>query len=137
MKRQTISCAIVVFNEERNIAECLETAKWMDEIVVVDAFSTDRTKEICGQFTDKIYQRPWRGFGDQKNFGINQAANDWVFILDADERITPELRQEIEYVLASKDKDIPVAYSVPRRNFYFGKWVKTAGCYPDRQLRLG
>ena len=136
VKRQTISCAIVVFNEERNIAECLETAKWMDEIVVVDAFSTDRTKEICGQFTDKIYQRPWRGFGDQKNFGINQAANDWVFILDADERITPELRQEIEYVLASKDKDIPVAYSVPRRNFYFGKWVKTAGCYPDRQLRL-
>lgn len=136
MNKQTVSCAIVVFNEERNIGECLETAKWMDEIIVVDAFSTDQTMEICQQFTDKIFQRPWNGFGEQKNFSINHATSDWVFILDADERITPELRQEIEAVLNEVSTEGPVAYSVPRRNHYYGKWVKHAGCYPDWQLRL-
>ncbi len=136
MDRQTVSCAIVVFNEEQNIKECLDTAKWMDEIVVVDAFSTDRTMEICQQFTDRIFQRPWKGFGEQKNFAIHQATSDWVFILDADERITPELRQEMEAILNSHNPEGPVAYSVPRRNYYYGKWVKHAGCYPDRQLRL-
>ena len=136
MNRQTISCAIVVFNEERNIGECLDTAKWMDEIIIVDAFSTDRTVEICKEFTDQIFQRPWNGFGEQKNFAIHQATSDWVFILDADERISPELREEIESILGSNFLNGPVAYSVPRRNFYYGKWVKHAGCYPDRQLRL-
>ncbi|MDA0738241.1 MAG: glycosyltransferase family 2 protein [Nitrospirae bacterium] len=136
MARQTVSCAIVVFNEEQNIQECLDTAKWMDEIVVVDAFSTDRTMEICQQFTHKIFQRPWKGFGEQKNFSIHQATSDWVFILDADERITPELRQEMEAILRSPNPEGPVAYSVPRRNYYYGKWIKHAGCYPDRQLRL-
>lgn len=108
----------------------------MDEIVVVDAFSQDNTKEICARYTNRIFQRPWKGFGDQKNFSINQAACDWVFILDADERITPELREEIEAVLGSKDEQGPVAFSVPRKNLYYGKWVKNAGCYPDYQLRL-
>lgn len=134
--RETISCAIVVFNEEGNIGECLEAAKWMDEIVVVDAYSTDRTREICGQYTPRIYERPWRGFGEQKNFAISQATADWVFILDADERISSELRGEIEDVLASRKENGPVAYYVPRRNFYYGRWVKRAGCYPDYQLRL-
>lgn len=136
MGRQTVSCAIVVFNEEKNIRECLDTAKWMDEIVVVDAFSTDRTMEICQQFTSRIFQRPWNGFGEQKNFAINHATSDWVFILDADERITPELREEIEIILRSGNDLGPVAYSIPRRNFYYGKWIRHAGCYPDRQLRL-
>ena len=134
--RETISCAIVVFNEERNIRECLETAKWMDEVVVVDAHSTDGTREICGQYTPRMYERPWRGFGEQKNFAIGQATADWVFILDADERISSELRAEIEAVLASRIRNGPVAYYVPRRNFYYGRWVKGAGCYPDYQLRL-
>ncbi len=136
MKRSTISCAIVVFNEERNIGECLHRARWMNEIVVVDAYSTDRTVEICRQYTDKVYQRPWRGFGDQKNFAIDEATSDWVFILDADERIGPDLEDEIENILASGELTRAVAYYVPRRNFYYGKWVKRAGCYPDLQLRL-
>jgi glycosyltransferase involved in cell wall biosynthesis len=68
----------------------------MDEIVVVDAFSTDGTKEICEQFTDKIFQRPWNGFGEQKNFSIHKATSDWVFVLDADERISSDLQREIE-----------------------------------------
>jgi (heptosyl)LPS beta-1,4-glucosyltransferase len=134
--RETISCAIVVFNEERNIRECLETVKWMDEIVVVDALSTDRTREICGRYTNRIFQRPWRGFGEQKNFAIAQSTSDWVFILDADERITPELRSEMETILTSNERTGPVAYYVPRRNFYYGKWIQWGGCYPDYQLRL-
>ncbi len=109
MTRQSITGAIVVFNEERNIEDCLETAKWMDDIVVVDAFSTDRTLDICRKYTDKIIQRPWRGFGDQKNFAIDQATSDWVFILDADERIPDELRREMEQILSSETPDGPVA----------------------------
>jgi len=136
MARQTISCAIVVFNEERNIRACLDTAKWMDEIVVVDAYSTDRTREICRQYTHRIFERPWLGFGDQKNFAIEQATADWVFILDADERIGPDLEDEIENILAAGELNRAVAYYLPRRNFYYGKWVKRAGCYPDLQLRL-
>jgi glycosyltransferase involved in cell wall biosynthesis len=132
--RQTISCAIVVFNEERNIRDCLESAKWMDEIVVVDAFSQDRTSEICREYTTRMYQRRWNGFGEQKNFAIDQTTCDWVFILDADERISDELRREIETILSANGS--PVAYSLPRKNYYYGKWVKWAGCYPDYQLRL-
>ena len=136
MPRSTISCAIVVLNEERNIADCLETARWMDEIVVVDAYSRDNTVAICRQYTEKVFQRPWRGFGDQKNFAIDQAGCDWVFILDADERIPGDLRAEIEPILRSGEDRGPVAYYVPRKNYYFGRWVKTAGLYPDHQLRL-
>ena len=136
MKRSTISCAIVVLNEEKNIGDCLETAQWMDEIVVVDSYSTDRTIEICRKYTDRIIQRSWRGFGDQKNFAIDSTTCEWVFILDADERIPLQLRAEIETVLASSGPGSPVAYSVPRKNYYFGNWVTHAGCYPDYQLRL-
>jgi glycosyltransferase involved in cell wall biosynthesis len=134
--RETISCAIVVYNEERNIAECLESANWMDEIMVVDAYSQDKTVEICRKFTPCVYQRPWNGFGEQKNFAIDHATSDWVFILDADERISPALRNEIEAILTARNPVGPVAYSLPRKNFYYGKWIRWAGCYPDTQLRL-
>src|SRR3989449_11665089 len=134
--RQTISCTIVVCNEERNIRDCLELAKWMDEIVVVDAFSQDKTVQLCREYTPRIYQRPWNGFGEQKNYAIDHAACDWVFILDADERISAQLREEIERILSSDAPDGPVAYYLPRRNYYYGKWIRWAGCYPDYQLRL-
>jgi (heptosyl)LPS beta-1,4-glucosyltransferase len=134
--RETISCAIVVYNEERNIDECLDSAKWMDEIVVVDAYSQDKTVEICRKFTTCIHQRPWNGFGEQKNFSIDHSTSDWVFILDADERISPALREEIEAILTARESAGPVAYSLPRKNYYYGKWIRWAGCYPDCQLRL-
>lgn len=133
---QTISCAIVVFNEEQNIRDCLETVKWMDEIIIVDAYGSDRTKEICRGYTNRIFERLWNGFGEQKNFAIEQATSDWVFILDADERITSELRDKIESILTLNCSVGPVAYFVPRRNFHFGRFVTKAGCYPDYQLRL-
>ena len=134
--RETVACSVVSYNEEKNLQHCLESAKWMDEIVVVDSFSTDRTMEIARTYTDKIFQRPWRGFGDQKNYAMDQASTDWVFILDSDERIPAELQVEIEAVLSAGSKEGPVAYYVPRHNYYFGSLVLHAGCYPDYQLRL-
>jgi glycosyltransferase involved in cell wall biosynthesis len=134
--RETVACAIVSFNEESNIQSCLESAKWMDEIILVDSFSTDRTTEIAQAYTNRIFQHPWKGFGEQKNFAIEQATRHWVFILDADERITPELRDEIENTLVSYTPNGPVAFSVPRRNMFYGEWVRWGGAYPDLQIRL-
>lgn len=136
MKKETVGCAIVAFNEEGNLKSCLESAKWMDEIIVVDSFSTDSTIEIARQFTVRVFQRKWNGFGDQKNFAMDQVSTDWVFILDSDERIPEALRHEIEAVLKDRSPDRPVAYLVPRHNYYFGSLVLHAGCYPDYQLRL-
>ena len=135
-RQKTISCAIVVYNEERNIYDCLESARWMDEIIVVDAFSQDKTVEISRKYTPRIYQRPWIGHAEQKNYACDEATCDWVFILDADERIGADLRKEIERVLSSDDTEGPVAYYLPRKNYYYGKWIRWAGCYPDFQLRL-
>lgn len=134
--RETVACAVVSFNEEKNLRPCLESAKWMDEIIVVDSFSTDRTIEIAESYSSRIFQRPWKGFGDQKNYAMDQATTDWVFILDSDEQIPEALRFEIEAVLSNPAPDQPVAYSVPRHNYYFGSLVLNAGCYPDYQLRL-
>lgn len=134
--RRTISCGVITFNEERNIRDCLESAKWMDEIVVVDSFSRDKTVEISHEYTARVYQNPWNGYGEQKNFTMDQTTSDWVFIMDADERVTTELREAIERILGGEAPDGPVAYYVPRRNYFYGQWIRRAGCYPDYQLRL-
>src|SRR3990172_9037970 len=91
----TVSAIVVCFNEEKNIRDCLESLRWCDEIVVVDSFSTDRTVEICRQYTERIIQRPWAGYRDQKAFAHSQATKQWVMLVDSDERVTPELREEI------------------------------------------
>lgn len=134
--RQTISCAIVVFNEERNIREALDSVAWMDEIIAVDSYSIDKTVEICREFTPHVFQRKWNGFGEQKNSAIDRATSDWVFILDADERVSDDLRAEIQRVLETSTPAGPVAYSLPRKNYYYGKWIRWGGVYPDYQLRL-
>lgn len=134
--RETVACAVVAFNEEKNLLSCLESAKWMDEIIVVDSFSTDRTIEIAEAYSSRIFRRSWKGFGDQKNYAMDQATTNWVFILDSDEQIPEDLRKEIESVLSDPSPDRAVAYSVPRHNYYFGSLVLHAGCYPDYQLRL-
>lgn len=134
--RQTVACAIVVFNEERNIREALDSVSWMDEIVVVDSYSTDNTMSICREFTSHVFQRKWNGFGEQKNFAIDHTSADWVFILDADERVSADLKAEIKRVIEAADQSGPVAYSLPRKNYYYGEWVRWGGVYPDYQLRL-
>ncbi|GJL65819.1 MAG: glycosyl transferase [Nitrospirales bacterium] len=133
--RQTVAVLVITKNEETHITECLESVKWADEIILVDAQSTDETVAIARKFTDRIFIRPWPGFGLQKNFGLEQAGADWILILDADERVSVELSKEIQETL-SMALDDTAAYRVPRRNFFYGKWVQWGGAYPDYQIRL-
>jgi glycosyltransferase involved in cell wall biosynthesis len=133
--RATISAIVVCFNEEERIQECLESLNWCDEIVVVDAFSTDRTPEICRRYTDRFIQRQWMGYRDQKAFAHSQASKDWVLLVDSDERVTTELKDEILSALSVSD-DRYAAYAVPRLVFYLDRWWWRGGWYPDYDVRL-
>ncbi|MDD5711281.1 MAG: glycosyltransferase family 2 protein [Smithellaceae bacterium] len=129
-----LSVAIICCNEEENIGPCLESVKWADEIVVVDSGSTDSTPQICRDYGVQFHTEPWRGFSAQKNSAVSKATKPWVLSLDADERVTPALRFEIENVIGSGDaKD---GYFIARRNFFLGKWIRHSGWYPDYNLRL-
>lgn len=133
--RPTVSAIVVCFNEEENIRDCLESLRWCDEIVVVDSFSTDRTVEICRQYTDRVIQRPWAGYRDQKAFAHSQATKQWVLLVDSDERVTPELRDEIARALQG-DGGRYMGYALPRLVFYLGRWWRRGGWYPDYDVRL-
>lgn len=132
--RAPISCCIICFNEEANIRRCLESVKWCDEIVVVDSFSTDRTVEICREYTSRIIQRPWPGYVEQKRFALAQTMYEWVLNVDADEEVSPALRQEILFVLQRNDPAVD-GLSIPRLVYYLGRWWRH-GWYPGRRLRL-
>jgi len=129
-----LSVVIITKDEEKNIGDCLATVKWADEIVVIDNFSSDKTTEICRKITDKIFLTEWKGYPETKNHGIDKASGDWILSLDADERVSPELRKEIEQVLAQKDEIS--GYYVPRKNFLGQRWLRFGAHYPDYQLRL-
>lgn len=131
--RPRISATIICFNEEASIRAALESVAWCDEIVVVDSFSTDRTVAICREFTDRIFQRPWPGFVEQKAFALEQARYPWVLNLDADERVSPALRREVERILGAARAD---GYYIPRLVYYLGRWWWRGGWYPDYRLRL-
>jgi glycosyltransferase involved in cell wall biosynthesis len=131
---QPISATIIAFNEEHNIREALQSLSWADEIVVVDSGSSDSTLDICREFTDKIFQRAWTGYVDQKNFAVEKAHHDWIFSLDADERVSPELCKEIR-TLAGSGFGKP-GYRIPRVAFFMGRWIRHGDWYPDYQLRL-
>lgn len=128
-----LSATVITWNEEKNIGRCLESLSWTDEIIVVDAGSNDKTVEIAGEFTDKIYVNQWQDYSRQKNFAADKASHDWILSVDADERCTQELKLEILAVLRDPKFD---GYSFPRKNFFMGKWLKHGGWYPDRVLRL-
>ena len=130
----TICVAVIVKNEEKNIEACLETAKWADEIVIVDDESTDRTIEICKKYTDKIFERKMDIEGVHRNFAYSKATTDWVLSLDADERITPELAKEIQETLAQETKH--AAYAIPIKAYLGDHWIQGAGYYPARKVRL-
>jgi glycosyltransferase involved in cell wall biosynthesis len=130
----TLSVTIITHNEEANIVPCLESARWADEIVVLDSGSTDRTVELARRFTDRVFSVPWQGFGKNKNQAVDEAGMEWIFVLDADERITPALRQEIQAILQT---DGPAdGYRVPRRNHFCGRYIHHLGWYPDYSIRL-
>lgn len=117
-----------------NVRECLDSLMWVDEVVIVDAGSSDRTREICREYTNKIFVNPWPGHSEQKNFALDLATYDWVLSIDADERVPPALQQEIEDALARPDR--AEGYTIPRRNIFLGRWMRYGEWYPDRVLRL-
>ena len=132
---KSISVVISAFNEEDDIKDCLESVRQLaDEIILVDNSSTDRTVTITRQFTKKIFSRPNNPMLNiNKNFGFTKASGDWILNLDADERVTPELRKEISSHLQESPL---VGYEIPRKNIIFNKWIQHGLWWPDYQLRL-
>lgn len=129
-----ISVVIITRDEEKNIAGCLQSVQWAEDIVVVDAESRDRTVELCKKFTPRVYQRPWPGYAEQKSFALRHAKREWVLSLDADERVSDELREEISALVMSQPECD--GYYLPRLSGYLGKWIRHCGWYPGYQLRL-
>jgi len=126
-----ISATIITFNEESNIKAACQSVAWADEVVVVDSNSTDRTRELAEACSARVITNAWPGFGAQKQFAVDQATHEWIFSLDADERVSNELRNSIQSL-----KELADGYEVSRRTYYQGRWIRGGGWYPDRQLRL-
>jgi glycosyltransferase involved in cell wall biosynthesis len=131
-----ISATIITFNEESNIKAACESLAWADEIVVVDSNSTDATRELAAAAGARVITNAWPGFGAQKQFAVEQAKHDWIFSLDADERVSDELKTSIENLRKSSDSQLADGYEIARRTFYQQRWIRGGGWYPDRQLRL-
>lgn len=130
----SLSVVVITHNEERNIARCLTSVKGLaEEIVVVDSFSNDKTREICGAFSVKFIEHAFEGHIQQKNFAINQANSPYVLSLDADEALSEELQESINKAKAAWNHD---GYSMNRLTNYCGNWIRHCGWYPDRKIRL-
>ncbi len=132
-RRQPFSVAIITLNAASQLQACLESAAFADEIVVVDSGSSDGTAALAERFGARVVQQTWLGFGAQKQFAVEQARHDWVLCLDADERVTPALRQAIEQALEAPGAD---AYRFPRCNRFLGRYLRHGEGYPDWSLRL-
>jgi len=124
-----ISVYIIAFNEAEKVAATIESVQWADEVVLVDSYSTDGTSDIAEKLGAKVVQVKFQGFGDLRNQALAACAYDWVFSLDADERCTPEVAQEIR-AIANDPHSLDV-WLVPRRNYFMGRWIKHSGWYPN------
>ncbi len=133
-ERQTLSIAIVAKDEESNLRRILPTVAWADEIVLIDSGSTDETIALAQSYGAQVLHRPWPGYGPQVNHALRACTMQWVFSLDADEGLTPELAAEIQALL--QGGPTLDAYWVPRRNYFLGRAMRRGGFYPDRKLRL-
>jgi glycosyltransferase involved in cell wall biosynthesis len=129
-----LSVIIIAKNEEESIGACLESIAWADEIIVLDSGSTDATVAICRKYTDKVYVTDWIGHGPQKNRALKLATGDWVLALDADEWVTPELKDEIVRVV--NNPGVYFAFEIPRLSSYCGQYIRHSGWWPDRVTRL-
>ena len=129
-----ITATIITLNEERNIARAIESLRCCDEIVVLDSGSADRTVELAEKLGARTVESPWRGYAGQKNWAAEQAANDWILSLDADEALSEALEGEIWGLKKSGPKHD--AYTMPRLAQYMGRWILHSGWYPDRKMRL-
>jgi glycosyltransferase involved in cell wall biosynthesis len=130
-----LTACIITYNEADRIEACLRSVSFCDEVIVVDSHSTDATRDLAGALGARVIERDWPGYRSQKQFAIESASHDWVLCLDADERVTPELRQEIE---ALRERGFPeqAGWSVPRITDYFGQFLRHGNAYPDRLIRL-
>ncbi len=131
-----LSVTIITRDEEGPISDCLESVRWVDEIIVVDTGSADRTLEICHKYTPCIYSRPWAGYASTKNAALDLATGDWILSLDADERVSEGLRAEIAALQRQPMAALADGYAVPRRNYLWGRWLRYGDLYPDYQVRL-
>jgi glycosyltransferase involved in cell wall biosynthesis len=130
-----LSVAIITKNEEENIRQCLQSVEFAGQIVLVDSGSTDSTLQIASEFNCEIHSEEWRGFGPQKQSAIEKCREPWILVLDADERIPRDTAALIKKIVT--DSDIREAgFSFPRRNYFQGRWIKHAGWWPDRIVRL-
>jgi glycosyltransferase involved in cell wall biosynthesis len=130
----SLSVTIITLNEADHIGAAIESAAWADETIVVDCGSTDDTVAIARAHGVRVEFRAWTGWIDQKNYAASLAANDWIFSLDADERLTPALAEEIRALLATEPPRR--GYRVPRVTYHLGRWIRTTDFYPDFQTRL-
>ena len=129
-----VSVVIITKNEADNIYAALESVRWADDIVVVDSGSTDNTPNIAKQFTERVFNHEWLGYGAQKNYAASLAIYDWVLSIDADERISEVLASEIRTLIDNEPN--ANGYRIPRVTRYLGRWIRTTDWYPDYQLRL-
>ncbi|MBN2346941.1 MAG: glycosyltransferase family 2 protein [Candidatus Aminicenantes bacterium] len=132
-----ISAVMITFNEEDRLPDALASLQGVaDEIIVVDSYSTDRTVEIARAARAKVTQNRFEDYGRQKNFALSQAGREWILNLDADERVSPELKRAL---VELKEKGAPehiVAFAIKRKTYYLGRWIRHSGWYPDRKVRL-
>jgi glycosyltransferase involved in cell wall biosynthesis len=128
-----LSAIIITKNEAANIRACLESVVWADEIIVVDSGSSDATVDICRELGAQVHVHEWPGFGMQKNRALSYATHEWIFSIDADERVTPELQSQLINAMYEDNED---GFYVPRLSQFCGKFIHHSGWYPDYVLRL-
>ncbi|MGB8953579.1 MAG: glycosyltransferase family 2 protein [Candidatus Aminicenantales bacterium] len=130
-----ISVVLITYNEEKRLEAALQSVAGIaSEIVVVDSCSSDKTVKAAKKYTDRVFERKWTNYADQKNFANSRATCPWILSLDADERVSPELRREL---LELKESEPSCSgFSIPRQVFYLGRWIRHSGWYPDRKVRL-
>jgi len=131
----TLTVITLTLNEEQNISACLESARWADELIVVDSGSQDRTVEIARTFTERVFTISWEGYGAARNYALRQATGDWILWLDADERVTPALAEEIRGIIQADLREVD-GYAIARRAYFLGRWIRHSGWYPGRVVRL-
>lgn len=132
--RPSLTAVVITLNEERNIERCLKSLTWADELLVVDSGSTDKTRELAAGLGAKFLEHPWEGYGQQKNWALRQAAHPWVLFIDADEEVSPALRDEVQSFIANPGDFKGLEF--PRRTRFLGRWILHGGWYPNVLARL-
>lgn len=133
--RPRVSLVVITFNEERNIERCLKSVPWVDDIVVLDSSSQDRTQELARAIGARVFDEPFRGYRDQKQRATDLARHDWIISLDADEALSPELSQELQELLSQGEPAVD-GFDTSRLSFHMGRWIRHGGWFPDRQIRF-